>query len=50
MTLSGPMWRVRFGLQTDAISGDDGQPGTLGTFANLETRPPCLQLTIQISP
>ena len=31
-TLPGPMWRARFGLQTDAISGDDGQPGTLGTL------------------
>jgi len=31
-TLPGPVWRVRFGLQTDAISGDDGQPGTLGTL------------------
>ena len=31
-TLPGPVWRMRFGLQTDAISGDNGQPGTLGTL------------------
>ena len=30
-TLPGPMWRARFGLQADAISGDDGQPNRLGT-------------------
>jgi len=28
-TLPGPMWRERFGLQADAISGDKGQPNTL---------------------
>lgn len=26
------MWRVRFGLQADALSGDKGLPDTLGTF------------------
>jgi|SRR5215472_10890016 len=31
-TLPGPMWRVRFGLQADVISGDDGRPGILGTL------------------
>jgi hypothetical protein len=31
-TLPGPVWPVRFGLQADAISGDNGQPGTLGTL------------------
>jgi hypothetical protein len=31
-TVSGPVWPVRFGLQADAISGDNGQPGTLGTL------------------
>jgi Alginate export len=37
-TLPGEMWRVRFGLQADAISGDDGQSGTLGTFNGLFPR------------
>jgi Alginate export len=37
-TLPGPVWRVRFGLQTDAISGDNGQPNTLGTFNALFPR------------
>jgi hypothetical protein len=37
-TLPGPMWRMRFGLQTDAISGDNGRPGTLGTFNPLFPR------------
>jgi hypothetical protein len=32
------MWRVRFGLQADAISGDKGQPNTLGTFNALFPR------------
>ena len=31
-TLPGAVWPVRFGLQADAISGDNGQPGTLGTL------------------
>jgi Alginate export len=31
-TLPGPVWPVRFGLQADAISGDNGQSGTLGTM------------------
>jgi hypothetical protein len=31
-TLPGPMWRSRFGFQADAISGDNGQTTTLGTF------------------
>jgi hypothetical protein len=31
-TLPGPVWRVRFGLQADALSGDDGQSKTLGTL------------------
>jgi alginate export protein len=31
-TLPGPVWPVRFGFQADAISGDNGQLGTLGTF------------------
>ena len=31
-TLPGREWPVRFGLQADAISGDNGQPGTLGTL------------------
>src|ERR1700739_3585278 len=30
-TLPGPMWRARFGIQADAISGDDGNANTLGT-------------------
>ena len=37
-TLPGPMWRVRFGFQADAISGDNGQPNTLGTFNALFPR------------
>ena len=37
-TLPGPVWRVRFGLQADAISGDKGQPNTLGTFNALFPR------------
>ncbi len=37
-TFPGEMWRVRFGLQADAISGDDGQPGTLGTLNALFPR------------
>jgi Alginate export len=37
-TLSDPMWRVRFGLQADALSGDNGQPNTLGTFNALFPR------------
>jgi len=32
------MWRARFGLQADAISGDKGQPNTLGTFNALFPR------------
>jgi Alginate export len=28
-TLPGPIWRVHFGLQADALSGDKGQPNTL---------------------
>src|SRR5579863_9254339 len=31
-TLPGSVWPVRFGLQADALSGDNGQPGTLGTL------------------
>jgi hypothetical protein len=37
-TLPGPVWRVRFGLQADALSGDKGQPDTLGTFNALFPR------------
>ena len=37
-TLPGPVWRARFGLQADAISGDKGQPNTLGTFNALFPR------------
>lgn len=32
-TLPGPMWRWRFDLHGDALSGDKGQPDTLGTFS-----------------
>jgi hypothetical protein len=32
------MWRARFGLQADALSGDKGQPDTLGTFNALFPR------------
>jgi hypothetical protein len=37
-TLPSSTWRLRFGLQTDAISGDGGQPNTLGTFNALFPR------------
>ena len=37
-TLPGPVWLARFGLQADAISGDNGQPDTLGTFNALFPR------------
>jgi alginate export protein len=37
-TLPGPVWRARFGLEADAISGDDGHPNTLGTFNSLFPR------------
>jgi hypothetical protein len=37
-TLPGPMWHARFGFQADAISGDNGQPNTLGTFNALFPR------------
>jgi hypothetical protein len=37
-TLPGPVWRVRFGLQADALSGDKSQPDTLGTFNALFPR------------
>ncbi len=37
-TLPGPMWRARFGLQADALSGDKGQPDALGTFNALFPR------------
>ncbi len=37
-TLPGEVWRARFGLQADAISGDKGQPNTLGTFNALFPR------------
>ena len=30
-TFPGPVWRARFGLQADAISGDNGEPNRLGT-------------------
>jgi hypothetical protein len=32
------VWRTRFGLQADALSGDKGQPDTLGTFNALFPR------------
>ena len=37
-TLPGPVWRARFGLQSDNISGDKGEPNTLGTFNGLFPR------------
>jgi len=37
-TLPGPVWRARFGLQADALSGDTGDPNTLGTFNALFPR------------
>jgi hypothetical protein len=37
-TAPGTIWRERFGVQFDAISGDNGQPNSLGTFNALFPR------------
>ena len=37
-TLTGPVWHARFGFEADALSGDNGQPNTLGTFNALFPR------------
>ncbi len=37
-TPPGEVWRARFGLQADALSGDNGTPNRLGTFNALFPR------------